>query len=451
MVFVSQLVKKLSHEIPDDITLDQFLLDEHYGRSPYVDTKGPALIEAVSGKGISLTQQNTRVDHLAAALYHELQIRPGQVVAVFSPNTLDVPTVIWGTHRIGGVITGANPGYTVPELVYQLKAANAIVVFTISIMLATVEAATKELGWSNDRIFLLDEADSRDYRSVETLVALGKKHKIPTRTVMRKGDGKKTLAFISFSSGTTGLPKGVMISHFNVIANVIQDLEHNGGMKKEKEVVLGLLPWFHIYGLVVILSTHFYRGNTLVAIPKFELQTFLDYVTKYRITSLFLVPPIVVRLIKDPLTKQYDLTHVRKVMSGAAPMGPDTMAEVRKQFPKLTMVQGYGMTETATVVSVGHESDLDDSTVGPILPGWRARLVDPEGRDIETLDTPGELYVSGPSVTMGYLNNPKATAETFIDGWVRTGDEGMFVLSAGGIEHLRITDRLKELIKVKAG
>ncbi|GAO50186.1 acetyl-CoA synthetase-like protein [Saitoella complicata NRRL Y-17804] len=451
MVFTSPFNEpKLTFDmIPDNISLFDFIFDPRYGRAT---ARNPAFIDSSTGEERSLEETRVRTLHLAQGMFKVLgdgKFGEQKFIGTFYPNLLEVPAVTWATHRLGWTVTPANPAYTSAELAYQLKHSEAKALFTFSPMLETAVAAAKEVGIPEDQIFVLDQAPG--FKSVQDLVDIGRKEKELPALNWSPGDGKTKMAFLSYSSGTTGLPKGVMVSHYNVIANTLQIVAFNGGFHKEKTTVLGLLPFYHIYGLVVILHAECYSGNTVVLVPKFELEPFVSTLVKYKIAKLFLVPPLVIRLVKDPYVRPEHLAHVKECFSGAAPLGPETQKALRDKVPGILFRQGYGMTETATVVVCSHETDQWDGSAGSSVQLQELKLVDPtSGKEVTEYDTPGELLVKGPQVTLGYYKNEKATAETFLEGgWIRTGDECVIRKSPQGFEHLFVVDRIKELIKVK--
>lgn len=273
------------------------------------------------------------------------------------------------------------------------------------------------------------------------------------------GESKKKLAFLSFSSGTTGLPKGVMIQHSAPCNNVLQQFPFNDITIQPKadsrfrpgvDVSLGVLPFFHIYGLVVGLLFTFFAGLTNVAIPRFKgIEAMIKTALKYRITLWWLVPPQVVLLVKDPSVKPYvpELQElVRFLMIGAAPLSDELSTQLQRLFPTIGAPQGAGMTETCTVTTM-HPVGMKplSGSAGRLFSDVEARVVTPEGKDCG-IDEAGELWIRGPTNTLGYLNNPKATEEMWVDGgWIRTGDEVKFNRDGD----MFIVDRLKELIKVK--
>lgn len=256
---------------------------------------------------------------------------------------------------------------------------------------------------------------------------------------------------LPYSSGTTGHPKGVMLTHTNLVANVAQGMGAIGVERGER--VLAVLPFFHIYGLTVLLNYALTLRAVLVTMPRFELPEFLRITSEHRCNWLFIAPPIAVALAKHPLVDDYDLSSVTVVFSGAAPLAGALAHAVAARLG-CTVAQGYGMTEAspATHVIPNTRPDIDRSSVGLALPNTQSRVVDPEtGADVDVPEAgpslPGELWVRGPQVMAGYLGNAAATAETLdADGWLHTGD--LATVDATGVYW--IVDRLKELIKYKA-
>jgi 4-coumarate--CoA ligase len=280
--------------------------------------------------------------------------------------------------------------------------------------------------------------------------------------VKEKGN-KNVCAFLSFSSGTTGLPKAVsflfshifekaktnilqqqvMISHQNVIAQCLQMLT----ITPRLERVLAVLPLFHITGLVHILHLPILFNAQVVMLPSFSMPTMLSAVVKYKIKELLLVPPLLIRLVRDPIVSSYDLSHVERFSSGAAPLSQEILELLQKKFPHTGFKQGYGMTESCSCIT-GHPPEYYDykyaHAVGQIVPSTSVKIIKEDGGEAG-VDEPGEILAKGPQVTMGYLNNEQATRDTFdADGYLHTGDQGF--INAEGL--LTITDRIKEMIKV---
>ena len=302
------------------------------------------------------------------------------------------------------------------------------------------------------------------FKTVGQLIEEGKKLAPVEKAKWTAGQGGRQTAFLCYSSGTSGLPKGVMISHRNCIHNVLQVSLHEKVSREERgtagspyqDVALGLLPFSHIYGLVVISLATTYRGDGVIVLPKFEMASYLKSIQDHKINTLYLVPPIIIAMINNPdVCAKFDLSSVKTIFTGAAPLGKETAEDIQKQYPHWTVRQGYGLTETCTVVSSTIEKDVVFGTSGSLCAGFKLKLLTPEGKEITRYNEPGEIVVQSHSVVLGYLNNDKANEETFLpdeDGngrWMRTGDEGIVTVSPKGHEHLTIVDRIKELIKVK--
>jgi acyl-CoA synthetase (AMP-forming)/AMP-acid ligase II len=252
--------------------------------------------------------------------------------------------------------------------------------------------------------------------------------------------------FLPYSSGTTGVPKGVMLTHRNIVANLAQTIAC-GDVVGERDVVIGVLPFFHIYGLVVVMNTTLLAGATVVTMPRFDLEQFLSTIQTYRVSVAFVAPPIVLALAKHPLVERYDLSSLRLVLSGAAPLD-EGLARACAARVGCDVGQGYGMTEASPVTHLADATDrlANVGAVGRAAPSTETMIVDVETGKPLGVGEAGEVWVRGPQVMRGYLNRPDATAATLdADGWLHTGDVGY--VDAGG--YLRVVDRVKELIKYK--
>ena len=256
-------------------------------------------------------------------------------------------------------------------------------------------------------------------------------------------DPSSHVVVLPYSSGTTGLPKGVMLTHRNLVANLVQ--VEDALSIEDGEIVLAVLPFFHIYGMQVLLNEFLSRGATIVTVPRFDLEQCLSIIQERKITRLFAVPPIVLALAKHPLVDKYDLSSLKQVFSGAAPLSAELAQEAAKRID-CDVVQGFGMTELSPVSHVTWPGQFKPGTVGVTIPNTKCRIVDPETGEDQGVGGVGELWVQGPQVMAGYLNNAEATALTIdAEGWLKTGD--VATIDADG--HVTIVDRLKELIKYK--
>ncbi|KAH7312116.1 hypothetical protein BKA65DRAFT_610189 [Rhexocercosporidium sp. MPI-PUGE-AT-0058] len=460
-------------QIPDNVPISQFMLDDSYGRCPLKKSRNPFTC-GLSGRTFTATEMVSRVDHLSRALAKEFGWQPNKgtewdkVVGIFALNTVDSMTLAYAVHRLNGIATPANAAYSASELEFQLKSSGATALFTCIPLLETSLQAAKAVGIPKERVYILElpKELSGDkpvsFKTASQLIEAGSKLPVLEELKWEKGQGAKQTAYLCYSSGTSGLPKGVMISHRNVIANVLQigtyekPIRDKRPENKRTEVGLGLLPLSHIYGLVVIAQASTYRGDGVIILPKFELQSFLNAIQTHKIETLYLVPPIIIQLAKNrEVCSKFDLSSVKGIFTGAAPLGAETAEELQKIYPSWKIRQGYGLTETCTVVCSSAENDIFFGTSGSLLPGFKAKIVSIEGAEITGYDQPGELVVQSPSVVIGYLNNDKANLETFLDDtdglgrWMRTGDEAVIRKSPAGNEHIAIVDRIKELIKVK--
>jgi acyl-CoA synthetase (AMP-forming)/AMP-acid ligase II len=465
--------------IPDSVSIETFMFNEHHGRFPLGYSKPPFQC-ALSGKSYTALDMKERIDYLARALCQEFGFRPDEgsewdkVIGCFSLNTIDYLTLAWAVHRIGGVLTAVNAAYNAQELEHQAKDSGMKAIFTCLPLLQTCRDGVKKAGISDDKIFLLPlpevatpgMTNKNSHKTIDDLIKAGQNlDRIrPSDESWPAGHGKQRCAFLCYSSGTSGLPKGVMISHYNVIANTLQITTHESlhrqgiieetGDRQYVENCLGLLPMSHIYGLIVISHVGPYRGDGVVVLPKYDFKWLLQAIQDYKIRMLYLVPPMIIHLTKAAdICKQYDLSSVRAAFTGAAPLGKETADDLNKMFPSWSILQGYGLTETATVVCATTPSDVWFGSSGSLLTGIQAKLVTAEGNEITGYNQPGELWVKSPAVVLGYLNRPEANKETFIDApdgrYMRTGDEAVIAKSPNGNEHVFITDRIKELIKVK--
>ncbi|KAH7029593.1 uncharacterized protein B0I36DRAFT_270302 [Microdochium trichocladiopsis] len=460
-------VPQLPFDPPDSIPIAEFMQNEQYGRYPISQSRNPFTC-GVTGRTYAVNEFFARCDDLSRAIARRMRWSPNEgttwdkVLAIFSLNSIDWLTVCYAIHRLSGIVSPANAAYSAAELEHQLKSSGAKTLVTCVPLLEIALQAARAVGIPDDKVFVfslpgVDDSSIR-FKAVEDLIREGAQ--LPALEALRwtKGQGARQPAFLCYSSGTSGLPKAVMISHRNVIANAMQHTAFDKPARARRGITtqntLGPLPLSHIYGLVVVSHTGPYRGDGIIVLPSFEFEQYLGAIQRFRVAQLIVVPPIIIRLLRtQEVCQKYDLSSVRFVYSGAAPLGDETISDLKKIYPQWTIGQAYGMTETSTVVTSTSEDDVVNRSSGSLIPGARLKLLAPNGEEITEHDQPGELYVQAPSVVLGYLNNEQATAETFVvhdDGrWIRTGDEGLVTLAPSGNEHVVIVDRIKELIKVK--
>ncbi|TPX32272.1 hypothetical protein SmJEL517_g04592 [Synchytrium microbalum] len=428
--------------IPADADVYSFLIEgTKCAQAPKKDKV--ALIDATTGESRTFGQLVERIELFAAGLVKNYNFKPGDVVLVFSPNHIDYATVLFAVSRQGGITTTANPTYTVPELTYQLKDSGATIVNTVPDSLPTAMSACKEAGIPDARILLLGDSWAGAQKRIQDVFST----QIPPRYVYTREQVWNQPCYLVYSSGTTGRAKGVELTHRNIVANVIQQYD----MEKmyldwSNDRWVGVLPFYHIYGLVRVLHDATYRTIPLLIVPKFDLANFCSLVQKYRITVAALVPPIILRLAKDPIVDQYDLSSIRYIYSGAAPLSKELTLEFK--VGTITWQTGYptswGLSETSPTATITPMDCIVPGASGKLIPSVEIKIVHPETGIELDYDQEGEIWHRGPNTMRGYWNNTKATRESIDnEGWFRTGDIGY--IAANG--HIYVVDRLKELIK----
>jgi acyl-CoA synthetase (AMP-forming)/AMP-acid ligase II len=410
-----------------DIALSPFVL----GKAQRLGDK-VAIVEAGTGRSYTYKQIADGVRKLAAGL-HQRGFEKGDVLAIMSPNLPEYPIAFHGVATAGGVNTTLNPTYTADEIAFQLNDSRARLLLTIPPLVEKAqEAAAKS---KVEEIIVFGEADGAiPFRSLL----------IDAEAPSVKIEPAEDLVALPYSSGTTGFSKGVMLTHRNLVANLVQTTACIDITEDEK--IMAFLPFFHIYGMTVIMNQGLYQGATLVSMPRFELEPCLQAVQDHSVTRFFLVPPIVVLLAKHPAIDRYDLSSVERAFSGAAPLDADT-AEAASKRIGCRISQGYGLTETSPVSHIVADRETPvPGSVGSTVPNTECKIVDvASGKELGRNED-GEIWIRGPQVMKGYLNNEGATRSSIDDdGFFHTGDIGHI----DDHDQYFIVDRLKELIKYK--
>jgi acyl-CoA synthetase (AMP-forming)/AMP-acid ligase II len=394
----------------------------------------PAIVDAATGAALSYARLVEDVDRCAAG-FAARGLAPGEVVGIFAPNVPEYAVVFHGVARAGGTNTTVNALYTAEEAAVQLRIARARFLVTVPQMAAQALAAARAAGV--EEVFAIGEAAGTT--SFHELLA-------PPGTPAPQPaiDPETHVVALPFSSGTTGLSKGVMLTHRNLVANLCQyaPVRDIG----EDDRVIAILPFFHIYGQTLVLNDALRRGARIVTLPRFDLALFLAAIEQHGITACYVAPPVVLALAKHPLVDDYDLSSLRFITSGAAPLDAELQGAAQRRVG-CRVQQGYGLTEASPVTHHAHQDDENvHGTIGTLLPSTEARLVDAETGDDAAPGEPGEIWVRGPQVMLGYLGDEAATASTLTaDGWLRTGD----IATIDEAGSFRVVDRLKELIKYK--
>jgi len=389
-----------------------------------------AFIDGANGRTMSYGELEDAVRRQAGG-WLERGLARGEVVAVMAPNCPEYGVIFHAVALAGGVLTTINPTYTSGEVHHQLVDSGATRLVTIPMFLETATAAIA--GSAVGEVYVIGEADG--YPSTASLSGASLGEQVPVDL--------DEVVVLPYSSGTTGLAKGVMLTHRNLVSNIAQTL--GSVTMQADDAFVAVLPFFHIYGMQVLMNTGLRAGATIVTMPRFDLEQFLSLHGQHRLTCAFVAPPMVVALAKHPVVDNYDLSALRWILSGAAPLSADLAIECSRRLG-CDVVQGYGMTELSPVSHATPVGRSKPGSVGVTVPNTETNIVDPATQAPLGIGEDGEVWVRGPQVMKGYLNNEFATRATIDDdGWLHTGDIGH--VDADG--YLYIVDRLKELIKYK--
>lgn len=415
-------------DIPE-IALTSFVLQ----KASVLGSK-PALIEGPTGRTITYSELSKAIANVAGNL-SERGFKKGEVFGILSPNIPEYAIAFHAIASLGGIVTPINPLYTEHEIGHQLQDAGARFLVTVPAFLEKAHKAAEAA--SVEEVFVFGEAEGAT--PFATLLANGP---VAPEVEINPLDD---IVVLPYSSGTTGLPKGVMLTHHNLVANIrqMEGLDYFF----DTDTLLCVLPLFHIYGLVVVLNMGLYTGATIVTMPRFDLELFLKAAHDYEVSLAHLVPPIVLALSKNPLVEKYKLPKLRTIFSGAAPLGEELTKACMNRLG-CHVRQGYGMTETSPVT---HSSPADPEqvkfgSVGVCAPNTLCKIVSLETGEMLGPNQKGEVCVRGPQIMKGYLNRPEATLQTIdAEGWLHTGDIGYVDVDG----HFFIVDRAKELIKYK--
>lgn len=412
-------------EIPQDVSITDYALR-------LVDELGdePAIIDGPTGRTTTYSELKSGIQLLAGGLAAR-GFGPGHTLALMAPNIGEYATVFHGAAYAGGAVTTINPTYTAGEIRHQLQDSNAEILVTISMFLDVARDAIE--GTNCTEIMTIDPVDG-----VPSMLDLLGAQPLTEQVPVTNDD----LVVLPYSSGTTGRSKGVMLTHGNLTANIAQT-EHVLAVERG-DVALAVLPFFHIYGMQVLMNGLLANGCTIITMPRFDLQQALEITQERKVSWFFAVPPIVLALAKHPLVDEYDTSSIKIIFSGAAPLSAEVGEEAAERLG-CAVVQGYGMTELSPVSHASKGFDSKAGSSGLTVSNTECRIVDLTGNDLG-YNQEGELWVRGPQVMKGYLNNDEATAETIdSDGWLHTGDVAYFDEDG----YIYVVDRIKELIKFK--
>lgn len=399
-----------------------------------------AIRDGVTGEERSFQDIYEDVHKVGSCMQEEFGIGPNSRVALFLPNHVDFFTALHGPAKLGATVTPINPAYREHEVFNQLMSADVRLVVAHP---DTVDIAREAAAEKN--------AEKQPHEAICQVICVSDEF-----AEMRNGpmpskllpdtpvDAEHTL-YLPYSSGTTGKPKGVELTHANLIWNVLQSHEIDCQFFDEESVVISPLPMFHIYGFLVSVHNCFYHGRPLITMKRYDIERFCQLVQDHKVTRAHVVPPILLQLSKHPVVDNYDMSSLKILQSAAAPLGPETEKAVRNRL-KADVKQLWGMSELSPLGTGNPDDRIKAGSAGPPISDTQAKVVDVTSGKALGIGEEGELCIRGPQVMKGYLNDVEKTRATLTeDGWLHTGD----IAKIDEDGYIYITDRLKELIKVK--
>ncbi len=405
-----------------------------------------------------------RLKDLAEAMAFNLRregLVPGERVALMLPNCPQMVLSYWAVLKAGGVVVMTNPLYMETELTHQLNDSGARFLITLDLTWPKIEKLLGRIGV--DKVFVSRMSDGLrfplnllyDYKARREgqarVVPFDQRTVLPFAPLLRgrnryshqEINPRKDPALLQYTGGTTGLPKGCVLTHFNLSANAQQCRKVLDTLAKDREIFLGVLPYFHIYGLTVCLNLPTLLGATLAPIPRFVPRDLLEVAARAKPTVFPGAPSVYLAMLQQKDIGRFDLSSIRFCVSGSAPMPVEQLRRFEQATGGL-ILEGYGLSEASPVTHINPpRGPRKVGSIGPVLPGTEARIVDP---DHGLTDMPqgqvGELILRGPQVMRGYYHRPEDTAEVLRDGWLFTGD----LARQDEDEYFFIVDRKKDLV-----
>ncbi|KAI3917597.1 hypothetical protein MKW98_021359 [Papaver atlanticum] len=407
----------------------------------------PCLITGSNGRIYSYSETHLICQKTAVGL-SKLGIKKGDVIMLLLQNCPEFIFSFLGASMLGAVSTTANPFYTQAEIFKQFNSSKTKLIITQSQYVDKLRDSSENAPKIGEDFIVVTIDDPPENCIHFSVISDADEKEIPSVSIE-----PDSAVVLPYSSGTTGLPKGVILTHKSLISSVAQqvDGENPNLYLKSDDVVLCVLPLFHIYSLHSVLLCSLRAGAAVLLMEKFEINSLLELIQRYRVSVTPVVPPLVLALAKNPLVENFDLSSIRAVLSGAAPLGKELQDALKSRVPQAIFGQGYGMTEAGPVLAMSlvfakQPFSSKSGSCGTVVRNAELKVIDPETGLTLRHNQPGEICVRGPQIMKGYLNDVDATSSTVdVEGWLHTGDIGY----VDDDDEIFIVDRVKELIKFK--
>ncbi|RIB10217.1 hypothetical protein C2G38_1874787, partial [Gigaspora rosea] len=391
-------------------------------------------LDGITGKSYTFGEFKHESKKFAAGLQDKLGFKRGDVLAIFSPNQVDHPIVILGTIAAGGKVTTVNPIYKAADLSYQLTDSGATVLIVHPEILEVAIEASIEAKIANSRILLFGDKEIKGYKPYRSVLINDREIEPIYYT---PEEAKSTTAYLIYSSGTTGNPKSIELTHTNMTVRSAHVINAESKLGSHS-IIMSVTEFCHIYAMNRVIHTNLIRGVTTIILSSFSFETICESIQKYRVNHVYAVPSTILNLVDDPLTQQFDLSSVDAIISAGLPLSDKLERKFYEMF-KIPVFQAYGLTESSTF----NKANILIGSAGILVPNMKAKILSEDGRELG-YNEPGELWIHGPNVMKGYLNNKEATDAVFDkDGFFCTGDI-VFVDEQG---NFFVVGRKRDIIK----